>query len=255
MVFPYYTGCCRDGVNAGRSLCICRPSWRHATWKYHKKISKSCNSTVLRLHLKPSAKLNNLYCKKTSSAHKEWKCWKGQLNLARISANYETLEHIHVFDDGRCQNVNCMPPQKHIMPFPCACWAVWCWGGFLTAKSVIPPLPGKALPPLGSSSSWKSKITQISVGCPGPAGRQGCVSAPWDSGCSQRTSPSLLALGEGSEEGLWDYFPAPLFRRRQICLKYDDMCLEDKIESGGALGELWLAVHLVAILLNVCLDI
>lgn len=29
---------------------------------------------------------------------------------------------------------------------------------------------------------------------------------------------------------------------------------KDKIESGGALGELWLAVHLVDILLNVCLD-
>lgn len=118
-----------------------------------------------------------------------------------------------------------MPPQKHMMSFPHACWAVWCWGGFLTAKSVVAPLPGKALPPLGSSSSWE-KITQISVGCLGPEGRQGYASAPWGWGYSQRTPPSLLALGEGSELGLWEVFPCSSNRRRQICLKYDDKCLK-----------------------------
>lgn len=96
----------------------------------------------------------------------------------------------------------------------------------LTAKSVIAPLPGKALPPLGISSSWESMITQISAGYLCPAGRQGCVSALWDWGCPQRASSSLLALGEAVSRGSGKYFPAPLYRKMQICLKHDYMFLE-----------------------------
>lgn len=86
MVFPNYTAGCRGVVNAVKTICICRCRlwWRCATWKYYKKTYQELQLVLqFSLHWKPSAKLKNLYCKKTSGVHKEEKCWEGQLESGR----------------------------------------------------------------------------------------------------------------------------------------------------------------------------
>lgn len=196
MIFPNCTGGCRRLVNAGRNLCICRCRlwWRLASWKYYKQNSKSCN--FMEATLKSICKTKefmlqeNFQCSQVTA--RPVGIWWGLLQIMKRLNTYMCLvmEAAKISTTG--ENAS---SETHYA------YSTGLLGSVTLRVGLLNLLEPHYLARLFHlwAAAEESEITQISAGYPGPAGRQGCVSALWGWGCSQRASPSLLALGEGRE--------------------------------------------------------